>query len=298
MTAFEARLAEAAGDVERALEEVLSLASEPAPPARLLAAMRHAALGGGKRLRPFLVMETTALLGGDGVASLRAGAAIELLHVYSLVHDDLPAMDDDDMRRGKPTVHKAFDEPTAILAGDALQSLAFETLADPATHADPAIRAALVLALGRAAGPAGMAGGQMLDLEAERRDDLTADEVRRLQAMKTGALLATAVEMGAIIGEASLDRRQALAAYGAAVGATFQIADDILDVEGSHAAIGKATGKDAARGKATLVRALGLDEARRERDAQAAEAVAALASFGEEADGLREAARFAAELRL
>jgi farnesyl diphosphate synthase len=298
MTAFEARLAEAAGDVERALEEVLSLASEPAPPVRLLAAMRHATLGGGKRLRPFLVMETTALLGGEGVASLRAGAAIELLHVYSLVHDDLPAMDDDDMRRGKPTVHKAFDEPTAILVGDALQSLAFETLADPATHADPAIRAALVLALARAAGAAGMAGGQMLDLEAERQGEMTADAVRRLQAMKTGALLACAVEMGAVIGEATLDQRQALADYGGAVGAAFQIADDILDVEGSGAAIGKATGKDAARGKATLVRALGLDAARRERDAQAATAIAALASFGEEADGLREAARFAAERRL
>jgi farnesyl diphosphate synthase len=260
--------------------------------------MRHATLGGGKRLRPFLVLETTELLGGEAVAALRAGAAIELLHVYSLVHDDLPSMDDDDMRRGKPTVHKAFDEPTAILTGDALQSLAFETLADPATHADADIRASLVLALARAAGPAGMAGGQMLDLEAEKQGDLTAQAIRGMQAMKTGALLACAVEMGAIIGEAGLDQHQALTAYGAAMGAAFQIADDILDVEGSGAAIGKATGKDAARGKATLVRALGLDAARRERDAQAQAAVTALAPFGDEADGLRAAARFAAERRL
>src|SRR5690349_16241089 len=224
MTAFEDRLGETAREVEAALDETLSLAHEPSPPARLVAAMRHAALGGGKRLRPFLLVETARLLGGDAEAALRAGTAIELVHAYSLVHDDLPAMDDDDMRRGKPTVHKAFDEATAILAGDALQTLAFEILADPATHPDPGVRARLVLALARAAGPSGMAGGQMLDLEAETGPEPDEAAVRRLQAMKTGALLAAAVEMGAVIGDAGAGERERLEAFGTALGAAFQIA--------------------------------------------------------------------------
>jgi farnesyl diphosphate synthase len=293
---FHDRLGEVAGEIEDALDAILSIATEPSPPPRLLSAMRHAALGGGKRLRPFLVVETARLLGGDAETALRAGAAIELVHVYSLVHDDLPAMDDDDLRRGKPTVHKAFDEATAILAGDALQSLAFETLADPATHAEASMRARLVLALARAAGMAGMAGGQMLDLEAEATPP-SADEVRRLQAMKTGALLCCAVELGAIIGEADAEEEAALLDFGHAVGASFQIADDILDREASAKDLGKATGKDQERGKATLVGALGLVAARAERDRLASLAIAALSRFGEEADGLRAAARFAAERR-
>jgi farnesyl diphosphate synthase len=300
---FIARLALVAVEVETVLDEILSVATDPAPPPRLLAAMRHATLGGGKRLRPFLLAETARMLGAEADPAIRAGAAIELLHAYSLVHDDLPAMDDDALRRGKPTVHRAFDEATAILAGDALQSLAFETLADPATHPDPTIRANLVLTLARSAGYSGMAGGQMLDLAAEGRfadaasPELGADAIRRLQAMKTGALLASAVEMGAIIGGSSGDARAQLAKFGAALGAAFQTADDILDVEASSAELGKATGKDAGRGKATLVGALGLPGARQERDRLAAEAITALDGFGPEADLLRGAARFAADRR-
>jgi farnesyl diphosphate synthase len=216
--AFVARLAGVAGAVERVLETFLADAPRPgeiARPPRLMAAMRHAALAGGKRLRPFLVVETARLLGRDDPGVVQAGAAVELLHCYSLVHDDLPAMDDDDLRRGKPSVHRAFDEATAILAGDALQALAFERLADPAVHPDPAVRSELVLGLARAAGLAGMAGGQMLDLAAEGRygDAVPGEaEIRRLQAMKTGALLAFAVEAGAILAEADAAARKALRA--------------------------------------------------------------------------------------
>lgn len=301
---FLPRLALLATEIELALDEILNLATDPAAPPRLIAAMRHATLGGGKRFRPFLVSETARMLGADADPAIRAGAAIELLHVYSLVHDDLPAMDDDDLRRGKPTVHRAFDEATAILVGDALQTLAFETLADPSTHPDPAIRANLVLSLARAAGASGMAGGQMLDLDAEGRfpaqsdQALGAEAIRRLQGMKTGALLCCAVDLGAVIGGASGDVRARLARFGAALGAAFQTADDILDVEASSAELGKATGKDAGRGKATLVAVLGLEAARRERDRLAADAVAALDGFGGEADLLRAAARFAAGRRL
>src|SRR4051812_6170920 len=296
MTDFPTRLARVAEEIEALLGEILGAATEPPVPPRLLAAMRHAALGGGKRLRPFLVVETARLLGGDADAATRAGAAIELVHVYSLVHDDLPAMDDDDVRRGKPTVHVAFDEATAILAGDALQTLAFETLADPATHPDGAVRSALSLALARASGATGMAGGQMLDLEAEgphgSPPGLSAAMVARLQAMKTGALLACAVELGAIIGGACAGTRASLSRYGLALGAAFQIADDILDVEATASALGKATGKDAGRGKATLVAALGLPAARTARDEAASTAIAALDALGPDADILREAARF------
>jgi farnesyl diphosphate synthase len=247
------------------------------------------------------VVEAARLLNGDGETALRAGAALELVHVYSLVHDDLPSMDDDALRRGKPTLHRAFDEATAILAGDALQTLAFETLADAATSADAAKRADLVLLLARAAGAAGMAGGQMLDLTAEGRfgdaiePDATA--IRHLQAMKTGAILACAIEMGAVIGEADAGQYQALAAYGRAIGAAFQVADDILDVASSSAELGKATGKDAGRGKATLVGLWGLDKARAELERLVAHAVDALAPFGAQADTLRDAARFTAERR-
>lgn len=300
---LEARLAQTAGAIERLLETLLEGApaeGEIARPERLLAAMRHGALAGGKRLRPFLTVETARILGAAGDGALRAGAAVELLHCYSLVHDDLPAMDDDDLRRGRPTVHKAYDEATAILAGDALLTLAFDVLADPATHPSGEIRAALVRCLARAAGPGGMVGGQMLDLAAEgrfdrRRQDLGEGEIRRLQAMKTGALLAASVEIGARLGAADAAALAALGAYGRALGATFQVADDILDVEADAAQMGKATAKDEDKGKATLIGALGLAGAKRERDRLSEAAVAALSGFGPEADMLRAAARFAAE---
>jgi len=302
--AFEGRLREVAAIAEAALAARLDDRQrdhEIARPARLMAAMRHGALGGGKRLRPFLVVETARLFGLDIAAAMPAATAIELIHCYSLVHDDLPAMDDDDLRRGQPTVHKAFDEATAILAGDGLLTLAFEVLAEPQSAPDPVLRAELVLALARASGLAGMVGGQMLDLEAEGRYAATPPEgkpwpgdVRRIQAMKTGALLAAAVEMGAILGRASLAQRMALAAYGQALGAAFQVADDVLDVESSAEALGKATAKDAEANKATLVAALGLEAARQERDRLAGDAASALGRFGPEADMLRAAARFAA----
>ncbi|POR50933.1 polyprenyl synthetase family protein [Bosea psychrotolerans] len=297
-------LARTAQAIESLLEALLSAAprdSEIARPEPLLSAMRHGALGGGKRLRPFLTVETARLLRGDAGQALRAGAAVELVHCYSLVHDDLPAMDDDDTRRGRPTVHKAYDEATAILAGDSLLTLAFDVMADEATHPSGEIRAALVLALARASGLGGMAGGQMLDLAAEGRFDggrprsLTEAEIRRLQAMKTGALLAASVEIGALIAGAAPEARAALVGYGRALGAAFQVADDILDIEATPEALGKATAKDQDRGKATLVSVLGLDAAKRERDRLSAEAIAALAGFGPEADVLRAAARFAAE---
>ncbi|HEY5795083.1 MAG TPA: farnesyl diphosphate synthase [Bosea sp. (in: a-proteobacteria)] len=299
-----ARLAQTAGEIEALLDALLGDAvqeGEIARPGRLLAAMRHGSLGGGKRLRPFLTAETARLFGVAPAQALRAGAAIELVHCYSLVHDDLPAMDDDDTRRGRPTVHKAYDEATAMLAGDTLLTLAFEVLADPATHPSGDVRAALVLALARASGLGGMAGGQMLDLAAEGRFEtggaatLSEAEIRRLQAMKTGALLAGSVEIGAILGGASAEQRAALVAYGRALGAAFQVADDILDVEASPEQLGKATAKDQDKGKATLVSALGLDAAKHERDGLSTQAVAALAGFGAEADVLRAAARFAAE---
>ncbi len=265
-------------------------------PPRLIAAMRHGALGGGKRLRPFLTAAAAQLFGVEGETPLRAGAAIELVHCYSLVHDDLPAMDDDDLRRGKPTVHKAFDEATAILAGDALLTLAFEVLAAPETHPDPAIRAELTLGLARAAGLGGMVGGQMLDLAAEGRygagDALSQDDIRTLQAMKTGALLTFAAEAGAIAAGADATDRARLLAYGKALGAAFQIADDILDREADAQAMGKAVGKDAAAGKGTLVDALGIDGARRECARLVSEAEAALAPFGAKAQTLCEAAHF------
>lgn len=298
------RLGWTADAIETLLAELLAESpreGEIARPARLLAAMRHGALGGGKRLRPFLTVETARLFGVAPEAALRAGAAVELVHCYSLVHDDLPAMDDDDTRRGRPTVHKAYDEASAILAGDTLLTYAFEVLADPATHPSGDIRAALVLALSRASGLGGMAGGQMLDLAAEGRFGsgepaaLSEAEIRRLQTMKTGALLAASVAMGAILGGASAAQRASLDSYGRALGAAFQVADDILDVEASPEQLGKATAKDQDKGKGTLVQALGLDAAKRERDALSAAAVAALSGFGPEADILRAAARFAAE---
>jgi farnesyl diphosphate synthase len=307
MDRFGARLAAVARDVEQALDAILSgddagAGNDADVPERLRAGMRHAVLGGGKRLRPFLVIETARLLGRTDRGPLIAGCALEFLHCYSLVHDDLPAMDDDDLRRGRPTVHKAFDEATAILVGDALLTLAFEVLASEEVAAEADRRIAVIAALGRAAGAAGMVGGQMLDLAAEGRAErgeppLGERDIRRLQAMKTGALLAFAVEAGAVLGGASEREFESLIDYGRALGAAFQIGDDILDVEATAAMLGKATGKDAAKGKATLVSALGIDRAKFERDRLATRAVAALSRFDERADLLRAAARFTVERR-
>lgn len=299
---FDDRLKSVAGAIETTLDGLLVptvLQGEIVRPERLLDAMRYSTLGGGKRLRPFLVVETARLFGVEGEGPLRAGAALEMIHCYSLVHDDLPAMDDDDLRRGRPTAHKAYDEATAILSGDALLTYAFDVMAGEATHADPGVRAALVLGLARASGLGGMVGGQALDLEAERA--VAPHEpafVMRMQSMKTGALLLFGVEAGAILGQASPTERDALKRYGVALGAAFQVADDILDTESDAVTLGKAAGKDADRNKATLVAALGLDAAKSRRDALADEAISALSIFpADRAANLVEAARFTAQRR-
>jgi farnesyl diphosphate synthase len=298
---FKRRLNEAAERTEIALEALLAptaLPGEIARPTRLMEAMRYASLGGGKRLRPFLVVESARLFGVEGETPLRVGAALEMIHCYSLVHDDLPAMDDDDLRRGRPTAHKAFDEATAILAGDALLTYAFDVVADPATHVDTRVRASLVLALARAAGLGGMVGGQQLDLAAEtagRR--LTQEETLTMQAMKTGALLRFGVDAGAILGKANPAQAEALTRYGAALGAAFQVADDILDAVSDAATLGKRAGKDAERGKATLVGLLGLDGAKARRDRLVDEAIGALdaTGLGDATATLKEAAHFVAQ---
>jgi farnesyl diphosphate synthase len=293
---FHNRLADAASATEALLDAILTVQTEPgeiARPARLVEAMRYAATGGGKRLRPFLAIEAGRLFGREGAGPLRAGAAIECLHCYSLVHDDLPAMDDDDLRRGKPTVHRAYDEATAILVGDALQTLAFDLLADPAIDADPLVRAELVLGLARASGMGGMAGGQMLDLQAER---MTPDEagIRRLQAMKTGALIRFSCEAGAILGGADAEDRARICRFGEIIGLAFQLADDVLDETATAEALGKATGKDSSRGKGTLVGLYGLDQARIMLDELVAEATALLAPYGARGQTLTAAAHFVA----
>jgi farnesyl diphosphate synthase len=292
-----------AAAVERALDAALAAApaaGEIARPERLLAAMRYAALGGGKRIRPILVVEAAALFGVAEAKAMPAAAAIECIHCYSLVHDDLPAMDDDELRRGRPTVHRAFDEATAILAGDALVTLAFDLVARAGTELDPSVRLELIATLARAAGIGGMAGGQMLDLEAEGRFAgggplaLPADAIERLQAMKTGALIGAACEAGAILGRAEPAERAALVRYARALGLAFQIADDFIDAQGEAATAGKRVGKDRVRGKATLVGVLG-DEAARERlAALVAEAADSLKLFGDRAAILIGAARFVA----
>jgi farnesyl diphosphate synthase len=301
---FQDRLNQVAKDAESLLDQLFArtLASdELARPDRLLDAMRYASLGAGKRFRPFLVVESASLFGVPREQALMAGVALECVHCYSLVHDDLPAMDNDDLRRGQPTAHKAFDEATAILAGDGLLTFAFDILARPETHPSPAVRVDLVLALARAAGLGGMVGGQMLDLAAEGRFDrgvpqqLAEAEVATLQAMKTGALLKFACCAGAILGQSSPAQREALDRYGTAVGKAFQIADDLLDVEGDPALVGKQTGKDAEAGKATIVGLLGPDGARARLRTLVAEAEAALASFGVAAAVLNAGARFVAE---
>ncbi|MET1109918.1 MAG: polyprenyl synthetase family protein [Allosphingosinicella sp.] len=270
------------------------LAPPPDPRARLYEAMRYAAIGGGKRLRPLLVVASSALFHGARERAVRVGAAVECIHVYSLIHDDLPAMDDDDLRRGKPTLHKAYGEATAILAGDALHALAFEILADEATHEDPFVRAELIGELARAAGPAGMAGGQMMDLAAaEERLDLAA--VTRLQQLKTGALIGFCLEAGAIMGRVPPDKRARLRGYARDVGLAFQIADDLLDEEGQEEKTGKKVGKDRAKGKETFVTLLGHDRARQQAELLVGQAVDYLKSYGAEADLLRAIARFAVE---
>jgi farnesyl diphosphate synthase len=302
--AFSDRLNAVAAETEALLDRLLGaepVSGEIARPQRLLMAMRHAALGGGKRLRPFLVVECAALFGAARDGALLAGAALECVHCYSLAHDDLPAMDNDDLRRGRPTVHKAFDEATAILAGDGLLTFAFDAMAREDVHPDPAVRIELVLELARAAGLGGMAGGQMLDLAAEGRFEdahaLSQQEVATLQAMKTGALIRFACRAGAILGQADVTARAAIDRYGKTIGQAFQIADDLLDVEGSTETLGKAAGKDAAAGKATLVNLLGISGAREKLDALTGEAIDALAPFAAKADTLRAAARFIAERR-
>jgi farnesyl diphosphate synthase len=304
ITGFPKQLASVAAETEAVLKQLLDdppLEGEISRPRRLAAAMRHAALDGGKRLRPFLLVETASIFDAPRGGALMAGAALELVHCYSLVHDDLPAMDDDDLRRGRPTVHRAFDEATAILAGDALLTLAFDVMARSQVHADPAVRIALVFELARASGLGGMAGGQMLDLAAEGRFEpkrtLSENEIATLQAMKTGALIRFACRAGAILGQADASARTGIDRYGTAVGQAFQIADDLLDVEGDAKTLGKAAGKDAAAGKATLVAALGVDGARARLRELVTMADEAVAPFGAKADTLRAAARFVAERR-
>lgn len=258
----------------------------PGPEARVVEAMRYAVMSGGKRLRPFLVLESARLFGVAEQSAMRTAAAVELLHCYSLVHDDLPAMDDSDLRRGRPSVHKQFDEATAILAGDALLTLAFEVLAAPETHGNGQVRAELVRDLARAAGAHGMVGGQMLDLLAEHAA-LDIGAITRLQRLKTGALIGFACGAGAILGHGSTTARQALQAYAHDLGLAFQIIDDLLDAEGSEAAMGKPVGRDAAAGKATFVSILGAERARAQAELLARQAAQHLDFFEEKADLLR-----------
>lgn len=291
---FARELERLASAVERRLEALLAGNEDDAT--ALDAAMRYAALGGGKRIRPFLLIETARLFGVAEDRALDAACALECVHCYSLAHDDLPAMDDDDLRRGRPALHIAFGEATAILAGDALLTLAFEILSSPATHEDANIRAELVFNLAKAAGWRGMARGQAIDLDAERQD-LNADGVAGMQALKTGALFRFACEAGAILGRASASDREKLQAYATALGQAFQLADDLLDAQGDAKAVGKAVAKDEGRGKATLVALLGAEGAKARLAALVAEAENALAPFGSKTATLIEAARFIAERR-
>jgi farnesyl diphosphate synthase len=285
-------LARIAEDVDAAFDAMLSVPADAR--ARLVEAMRYAAIGGGKRLRPLLLCATAAMYVVDRNAALRAGCAIEAIHVYSLIHDDLPCMDNDDMRHGKPTLHLAYDEATAVLAGDALHDFAFEVLADPATSADPFVRIELVRTLGQASGCAGMAGGQMMDLVAET-SEFDLPTVTRLQQLKTGALLGAAVEMGAILGHVPPEGRTHLRGYARDIGLAFQIVDDLIDHEGDAALAGKAVGKDARAGKETFVSLLGAERAREQARMLVDQAVAHLASHGSEADLLRAVARYIVE---
>ncbi|WP_431858349.1 polyprenyl synthetase family protein [Azospirillum sp.] len=282
-------MAEAAEQVEQAIAGLLP--STDYPENRLYEAMRYGSLGGGKRLRPFLVLHSATLFGVSPTCALRAAAAVEMVHCYSLIHDDLPAMDDGDLRRGRPTVHRQFDEAAAILAGDGLLTYAFEVLADPATHEDPNVRCGLVAALARAAGPHGMVGGQMLDLIAEH-ETFDIGTVTRLQRMKTGDIIAFSCEAGAILGKAAPPMRQALRAYAHDLGLAFQIVDDLLDVEGTEAETGKSVGRDAAAGKATFVSILGRERARAQAEMLARQCAEHLEIFEGRADMLKAVAEY------
>jgi farnesyl diphosphate synthase len=289
---LEAALDEIGAGIDRGFDALLEVPMDAR--GRLYSAMRHAAIGGGKRLRPLLVIAACDLFKVDRMRAMRVALAVECIHVYSLIHDDLPSMDDDDLRRGKPTLHRAFEESTAILAGDSLHALAFELLADEATHEDPFVRVELIAELARAAGPAGMAGGQMMDLQAAGMG-LDLATVTRLQQLKTGALIGWCVEAGAIMGHVPPEGRTGLRGYARDVGLAFQIADDLIDHGGQEEKAGKRLGKDAAAGKATLVSLLGPERARRQAEALTGQAIEQLHGFGEEADLLRAVARFAVE---
>ena len=289
MTDFLNTLRKSAEAVNLTLERLLEMHDDPET--ELIEAMRYAVLDGGKRIRPFLTVSSADLFNVETERSLRVAAAIEMVHCYSLVHDDLPAMDDDELRRGQPTCHVKYGEATAILAGDALLTRAFEVLADDKTHPDPHVRSDLVMALSRAAGPAGMVGGQMLDLIAEE-SDLNMPEITRLQRMKTGMLIAVSCEAGAVLGKATQGASHALHAYAHDLGLAFQIADDLLDVEGDENTVGKRTGKDEEAGKATFVSLLGVERAREQAQMLVAQACEHLDLFGEKADSLKNMARF------
>ena len=296
---FAKRLDQTAEETERLLERLLSdtlLPDEIARPKRLMDAMRYSSLGGGKRLRPFLVVESATVFGVPREAALLAGAALECIHCYSLIHDDLPAMDNSDLRRGRPTLHKKTDDATAILAGDGLLTLAFDIISRDEIHRDPTVRLLLTRGLARASGLGGMVGGQMLDLAGEGRfGDREPVDVARLQQMKTGALLHFGCIAGALLGQASAKEHEALDDYGRALGEAFQIADDLLDVEGDAAALGKPAGADAALGKTTLVTQLGIDGAKQRVRDLLARGDSALSIFGAKGDVLRATSRFVAE---
>ncbi len=291
MPSLSQALSDAAAEVEQALDALLPMAE--GDEARLFESMRYSAMGGGKRMRAFLVLEAARQFNVSRTSALRVACAMEMIHAYSLVHDDLPAMDNDDLRRGKPTNHKAFDEATAILAGDSLQCHAFTVLAEEDTHPDPAVRIELVRIISRASGPRGMCGGQMLDMMAEQATaPLDEAAIGRLQTLKTGKLIEVSADAGAVLGKAGLAQRHALVSYARDLGAAFQIADDILDATVSAEEMGKATGKDAGAGKATLVGLLGLERARLQAERLVAQAKAHLDGFGDRADMLRALADY------
>lgn len=284
-----AAMADAAASVTQALERILPKSDFPEQ--KLFDAMRYGVLGGGKRLRPFLVINSASIFGVGGECALRAAAAVECIHCYSLIHDDLPAMDNSDLRRGRPTAHKQYDEATAILAGDALLTLAFEILTDPRTHEDPQVRCKLVTALAKASGVHGMVGGQMLDLIAETTQ-LDIGAITRLQRLKTGELIAFSAEAGAILGKASVQHHNALRAYAHDLGLAFQIIDDLLDAEGTEAETGKSVGRDAKAGKATFVTILGAERARNQAKLLSEQAIQHLGVFEGRAKHLEDVARF------
>ncbi|MEE4206806.1 MAG: farnesyl diphosphate synthase [Erythrobacter sp.] len=281
-------------EIDACFDELLPVPDDTR--ARLVEAMRYATIGGGKRVRPLLVASTAEMYGVSREAAIRVGTAVEAIHVYSLIHDDLPCMDDDDLRHGKATVHKVYDEATAVLAGDALHALAFEILADADTSTDPFVRSELIATLGMASGMNGMAGGQMMDMVADEEGvDYDLRAVTRLQQLKTGALLGASVEMGAILGRVPESARAHLRAYSRDIGLAFQIADDLLDVVGDPDKAGKALRKDEVQGKQTFVTLMGVDKAREQARALVDQAIAHLASHGSEADTLRALARFIVE---